>query len=75
MTLAISRDGGRSWPWRRNLEEGDGYCMTNNSQQRLNRELSYPSIKQGPDGKLHIAWTWHRQTIKYARVDESWVTG
>ena len=55
MTLAISRDGGRSWPWRRNLEEGDGYCMTNNSQQRLNRELSYPSIKQGPDGKLHIA--------------------
>ncbi|QHM69825.1 sialidase family protein [Mixta intestinalis] len=75
MTLAISKDGGRSWPWQRNLEEGDGYCMTNNSQQRLNRELSYPSIKQGLDGKLHIAWTWHRQAIKYTCVDESWVTG
>ena len=75
MTLAISQDGGRSWPWQRNLEEGDGYCMTNNSQQRLNRELSYPSIKQGPDGMLHIAWTWHRQAIKYARVKACWVTG
>jgi predicted neuraminidase len=74
MTLAISKDGGRSWPWQRNLEEGDGYCMTNNSQQKLNRELSYPSIKQGPDGRLHIAYTWHRQAIKYLCVTESWVT-
>lgn len=74
MTLAISKDGGKSWPWQRNLEEGDGYCMTNNSQQKLNRELSYPSIKQGPDGVLHIAYTWHRQAIKYVRVDESWAT-
>lgn len=75
MTLAISRDGGKSWPWQRNLEEGDGYCMTNNSQQKLNRELSYPSIKQGADGQLHIAYTWHRQAIKYMRLDEHWVTG
>lgn len=30
MTVAISADGGKSWPWRRNLDEGDG-CMTNNS--------------------------------------------
>lgn len=74
MTLAISKDGGRSWPWQRNLEEGDGYCMTNNSQQKLNRELSYPSIKQGADGRLHIAYTWHRQAIKYLCVTESWVT-
>ena len=26
MTLAISADGGVSWPWQRNLDEGDGYC-------------------------------------------------
>lgn len=57
MTVAISADGGKSWSWRRNLDEGDGYCMTNNSTEKLNREFSYPSIKQSPDGTLHIAYT------------------
>ncbi|WP_158781798.1 exo-alpha-sialidase [Pantoea sp. BAV 3049] len=74
MTLAISKDGGKSWPWKRNLDEGDGYCMTNNSQQKLNREFSYPSIKQGVNGELHIAYTWYRQAIKYVCVNEEWVT-
>lgn len=75
MTLAISEDGGRTWPYQRNLETGDGYCMTNNSQQKLNREFSYPSIKQGLNGELHIAFTYYRQAIKYVCVDESWVKG
>ena len=75
MTLAISEDGGRSWPYLRNLETGDGYCMTNNSQQKLNREFSYPSIKQGLNGELHIAFTYYRQAIKYVCVEESWVKG
>ncbi|AGB80813.1 putative neuraminidase (sialidase) [Serratia sp. FGI94] len=75
MTLAISRDGGRSWPYQRNLDEGDGYCMTNNSREKLNREFSYPTIKQGDDGRLHIAYTYFRQAIKYVCVDERWVTG
>ncbi len=59
----------------RNLDEGDGYCMTNNSEQKLNREFSYPSIKQGEDGNLHIAYTWYRQAIKYIRVSPQWVKG
>lgn len=73
MTLAISTDGGKSWPYQRNLDEGDGYCMTNNSQQKLNREFSYPSIKQGLNGELHIAYTYFRQAIKYVRVSEDWL--
>lgn len=75
LTLAISRDGGLSWPLQRNLDEGDGYCMTNNSRQKLNREFSYPSIKQSADGSLHIAYTYFRQAIKYVRIQESWVEG
>ncbi|WP_297197752.1 exo-alpha-sialidase [uncultured Pluralibacter sp.] len=75
MTVAISGDGGLSWPWQRNLDEGDGYCMTNNSQEKLNREFSYPSIKQGHDGELHIAYTYFRQAIKYVRVTPAWVKG
>lgn len=73
MTVAISADGGKTWPWQRNLDEGDGYCMTNNSLDKRNREFSYPSIKQGADGTLHIAYTWFRQAIKYVRISPEWV--
>lgn len=72
MTLAISKDGGRTWT-KRDIETGDGYCMTNNSRDRSNRELSYPSVKQTPDGAIHVAYTHFRQAIKYVRVDEAWV--
>ena len=75
MTLAISEDGGKTWPHKRNIETGDGYCMSNNSAKQVNRELSYPSIKQGADGALHIAYTHFRQTIRYVRVAEAWVKG
>jgi predicted neuraminidase len=74
LSLAISLDSGRSWPLLRNVETGDGYCMTNNSQQKANRELSYPSIKQTADGRIHIAFTYHRQAIKYVCVNEPWVS-
>lgn len=73
MTVALSPDGGKSWPWQRNLDEGDGYCMTNNSQQKLNREFSYPTIKQDADGQLHIAYTFYRQAIKYVRLSPAWI--
>jgi predicted neuraminidase len=72
MTLAISEDSGRSWPIRRDLDVGDGYCLSNNSRDGLNREYSYPSIHQGPDGALNIAYTYFRQAIKYVRVDPQW---
>jgi predicted neuraminidase len=75
MTIAISGDGGRSWPYRRDVETGDGYCLTNNSKERLNRELSYPSILQGPDGALHVAYTHFRQAIRHVTVTEAWVKG
>jgi predicted neuraminidase len=75
MTVAISPDDGETWPWKRNLEVGDGYCMTNNSADRRNREYSYPTILQTADGAIHIAYTVWRQKIRYVRVSEKWVTG
>ncbi|MFQ3787789.1 sialidase family protein [Halomonas sp. A29] len=74
MTLAISEDGGETWPIRRDLEIGDGYCMTNNSADKKNREYSYPTIIRGQDGALHIAFTYFRQRIKYVRLEESWAS-
>lgn len=46
--------------------------MTNNSRDKLNREYSYPSIAQTPDGMLHIAYTYFRRAIKYVRVKPEW---
>ncbi len=68
LMLAISSDGGRTWPDRRLIEDGDGYCMTNNSTDKRNRELSYPSVHQSPDGAIHVAFTYHRQAIKHVRL-------
>lgn len=73
MTVALSDDDGLTWPHRRNLEVGDGYCMTNNSQQQLNREYSYPSIHQSADGAIEISYTVFRQRIRHVRIDEAWV--
>ncbi|WP_395456928.1 exo-alpha-sialidase [Azospirillum melinis] len=75
LTLALSEDGGLTWPLRRNLEVGDGYCMTNNSKDSLNREFSYPSVTQTAEGDLHVAFTYFRQAIKYSRVSPDWVGG
>jgi predicted neuraminidase len=72
MTLAMSEDLGRSWPLRRDLDVGDGYCLSNNSRDGLNREYSYPSIHQGPGGSLEIAYTYFRQAIKWVRVQPDW---
>lgn len=74
MTLAISADDGLSWPTRRNLEEGDGYCLSNNSRDAVNRELSYPSI-HAHDGALHVAFTRFRQAIQYVAVTQDWIDG
>jgi predicted neuraminidase len=67
LCLAWSDDDGKTWD-RRVIEEGDGYCMTNNSEQKLNRELSYPSMALSPEGMVHIAFTFWRQKIKYIQV-------
>jgi predicted neuraminidase len=47
--------------------------MTNNSADRLNRELSYPSIVQTPDDQVHVAYTHHRQRIRHVVLTESWI--
>jgi predicted neuraminidase len=72
MTLAFSCDRGATWQLAGNLDEGDGYCLTNNSRDGLNRELSYPAIHQAADGALHLSYTYHRQTIKHVRVPSTW---
>lgn len=72
LSVALSKDKGKTWKWRV-LEDGDGFCMTNNSQERTNRELSYPSIVvDGNGGKgVHVAYTYHRRNIKYVHIRDA----
>lgn len=73
LSLAISRDGGATFPTRFDLDTGDGYCLSNNSTDMLNREFSYPSIVEETDGTLHVAYTYFRRAIKYVRLDRSFL--
>ncbi|MBB4229546.1 sialidase family protein [Rhizobium mongolense] len=68
LSLAVSDDGGANFERVVDLDTGDGYCLSNNSKDSLNREFSYPSIVEGPDGTLHIAYTYYRRAIKYVRL-------
>lgn len=68
LSLAFSTDGGESFGRRIDLALGDGYCLTNNSRDGLNRELSYPSILEAPDGTLDITFTHHRRAIRHVRI-------
>jgi len=72
MSLVSSGDGGETFGVPVQLETGDGYCLTNNSKDALNREYSYPSIAEGPDGALHVAYTYYRRAIKYVRLESGY---
>jgi predicted neuraminidase len=74
MTLAISEDAGVSWPVRRNIEVGDGYCLSNNSRDGVNREYSYPTIT-ATGQRVHIAFTRFRQAIEYVEITPEWISG
>lgn len=68
LSLASSRDDGRTWERIADLVTGDGYCLTNNSRDGLNRELSYPTLARSADGALHVAYTHHRRVIRHLRI-------
>lgn len=59
--LVQSTDGGRTWKEPKVLEADWG-------------EFSYPSLLQGADGMLHLAYTYRRFSIKHSTFDEGWLT-
>lgn len=73
LTLCVSNDGGRTFPLRKIVEDGEGTCLSNNPLDGRNKELSYPAMVQGPDGDLHLAFTFHRRAIKYVRLERGWI--
>ncbi|MGH0034716.1 MAG: sialidase family protein [Myxococcota bacterium] len=55
LNVAISEDG-RSWSAAAVIEEGHG-------------EYSYPAVVEGPDGRVHVLYTWRRERIRHAELD------
>lgn len=61
LTVALSADGGQTWPWRRNVAEG-------------NFDYAYPMAVQTSDGRMHLIFTSHeRTTVNRAIFDEEWI--
>jgi predicted neuraminidase len=72
LTIALSEDGGRTWPHMRHVDPGDGFFGSEN--EPLNRVCAYPTVVQGPDDAIHVAYSYRgRQCIKYVRVTEGWI--
>ena len=66
LSIAVSRDGGNTWPWVRDIETG-------NSAGDRDEEYSYPSLLQDGTGKIIVAYTYRREAIKVVRFDEEWI--
>lgn len=78
LSVALSEDGGDTWPYVRDLETGTprkGEARTtprsNNAPGR--EEYSYPSITQAAGDKIVVAYTYRRYTIKVVEFDEDWM--
>lgn len=75
MTLCISTDHGKTWPLRRVVDDSPGTCLSNNSIDGRNKELSYPYLLEDPAGDIHVAYTYFRRAIKYVRLPKGWIDG
>ncbi|WAJ29385.1 sialidase family protein [Antarcticirhabdus aurantiaca] len=73
LTLCLSEDGGRSFPLRHVIEESSGACLSNDSVDGRNQELSYPVLLEAPDGAIHVAFTYKRRAIKHVRLAPGWL--
>lgn len=72
ISIAISKDGGFTWPHMRDLEHtAEDVGMGKGVGESV--EYSYPSILQTADGFIHVSYTYNRDTIKYVKFKEDWV--
>jgi predicted neuraminidase len=62
LVVALSEDGGANWPHRQVLQDSDSEYW----QSELG--YSYPSVIDGGEGRLHVAFSYLRKTIKYLEI-------
>lgn len=67
LTLALSEDDGATWPYWRNLQVQDEEYRENEFG------YSYPTLLQTRDGRLHVAYSYLRKTIKHVILAPEWI--
>lgn len=67
LTISISEDRGETWPYFRNVQ------MADLEYKETEIGYSYPSIIATRDGKIHLAFSYLRQGIKYVCLTEQWI--
>ena len=65
LQLFVSNDAGRSWEPSR--------IIANDPDTHV--EYSYPTLLQTRDGRVHMTFTYRRQTIAHAVFSEAWLNG
>lgn len=74
VAVALSEDGGKTWPMIRLMERGEGFIGDENTTN--NKQYEYPYLMQGKNGYLHLAFAYkNRIGIKYMRFSEADVMG
>ena len=73
MVIALSNDEGRTFPRRILVEDGTGNCLSNDSLDGRNEEMSYPSLTERKDGTLDLAYSYHRRAIKHVALTRDWM--
>lgn len=74
VAVALSEDGGLTWPLIRYMERGEGFQGAENRTN--NKQYEYPYLMQSKDGNLHLAFAYkNRIGVKYMRFTEGDVMG
>ena len=74
VAVALSEDGGLTFPMIRWMERGEGYIGDENKTN--NKQYEYPYIMQGADGRLHLTYAaFTRKAVKYVSFTEADVMG
>jgi predicted neuraminidase len=75
LSIALSLDGGTTWPWFRDIETGSPAEQADEVKGSRNKheEYSYPSLLQDANGKIILAYSYNREAIKVVRFDEGWI--
>ena len=74
VAVALSEDGGLTFPIIRWMERGEGYIGDENKTN--NKQYEYPYLMQTKDGMIHLAYAaWTRDAMKYVRFTEEDVLG
>lgn len=74
VAVALSEDGGHTWPLIRNMELGEGFTGAENRTN--NMQYEYPCLMQAEDKMLHLAFAYqNRRGVKWMTFSEENVMG